>query len=302
MRMKIAGSLLLLSLLLSTSLSGNGQTAKSAKDLPIDEVIKRFTSAETENKAARLNYTFTQDFDVMTIGEAGSITGRMHRISDIVLDDRGNRIEKITFFPPSTTENGGLIITKEDMYDLIEVQPFGLTTETLPKYQVTFLRKEKIDELNTYVFDVKPKQLIKNERYLEGRIWVDDVDLQIVKVAGKAIPDTEKNVSLRFESYRENIDGKYWFPTYIYADDVLEFKKGPSIHARMSVKFKNYKKFSTGIRIADDDPGEASGEGSTKPDANKKPDAEPATGTKKTDAKTETKKPDTPPVTKKPNL
>jgi hypothetical protein len=302
MRMKIAGSLLLLFLLFTTSLLGKGQTSQKAKDLPIDEVIKRFTAAETENKAARLNYAYTQDFDVMSIGEAGSITGRYHRISDIILDDRGNRIEKITFFPPSTLT--AFHITREDLYDLAEIQPFGMTTESLPKYQVTFTGKEKIDELETYVFAVKPKKLEKGERYLEGQIWVDDQDLQIVKVAGKAIPDTENNVSPRFESYRENIDGKYWFPTYIYVDDEIGgSKKLPPFHIRITAKFKNYKKFTTGIRVADD-PGEAATDEEAKTDASKKPEAQPATGTKKPDAKPEvkpeTKKPDTPPVTKKP--
>jgi hypothetical protein len=298
MRIKIASSLLLLTLLLSTSLLGNGQTTQSAKDLPIDEVIKRFTAAETENKIARLNYAFTQDFDVMTIGEAGSFTGRFHRVSDIVLDDRGNRVEKITLFPPSTLQ---LTISKEDMEDLAGAQSFGLTTEDRPKYQITYIQKERVDELNTYVFDVKPKKFVKGERYFDGRIWVDDQDLQIVKAVGKAVPEVDEQKFPRFESYRENIDGKYWFPTYVYIDDILQFKRG-DVHLRGSVKFKNYKKFSTGIRIADDDPGEAESNEGAKPDPSKKPDAQPATGTKKPDAKTETKKPDTPPVTKKPNL
>lgn len=297
MRVKITTLLLLLPFVLSTSLLGYGQSPQPVKDLPIDEVIKRFAAAESENKIARLNYTFTQDFDVMTIGGAGSITGRYHRVSDIVLDDRGNRIEKITYFPPSSLTE--LVITKEDLQDLAGTQPFGLTSEDLHKYSVTFLRKEKLDELNTYVFDVKPKQIVKNERYLEGRIWVDDVDLQIVKVAGKSVPEVGDQRFPRFESYRENIDEKYWFPTYIYVDDVLDFRKGPSVHLRMTVKFKNYKKFSTGIRVADD-PGEAANEDDAKPAPGKKPDAAPAPGTKKPDAKPESKKPDTPPVTKKP--
>lgn len=216
----------------------------------IAEVIRRFTEAETQNKTARNNYTFTQDIDVMILGEAGSITGRMRRTSDIVFDDRGYRIEKITFFPPSTLEPGQF--SKEDMQDLAGVQPFALTTEDLPKYQVDYAGKEKIDELNTYVFSVKPRQILKTERYFEGKIWVDDHDLQIVKAAGKAVPDVANQQFPRFESYRENIDGRYWFPTYVYADDVLVFKKGPDLHVRMVVRYTNYKKFGGRIRVADE--------------------------------------------------
>jgi hypothetical protein len=217
-------------------------------------VIRQFTEAETKNKIARNNYTFTQDVDFLRIGEAGSIAGRYHRVSDIVFDDLGNRFEKITFFPPPTTEN----ITQEDIQDFSGVQPFALTTEDLPKYQLDYVGKEKIDELNTYVFEVKPRQIRKGERYVEGRIWVDDQDLQIVKVAGQAVPQFENNKFPHFETYRQNIDGHYWFPTYSYADDILEFKKGPPLHLRMTVRYTNYKKFGGRIRVADE--GEAANE------------------------------------------
>jgi hypothetical protein len=234
---------------------GAAQSPPAGK-VDIAEVIRRFAEAESQNRAARNDYTFTQDFDVATIGEGGSVTGRFKRVSEIVYDDRGVRFEKITHFPPSTLY--ALTISKEDMQDLAGVQPFALATEDLPKYSVNYTGKEKIDELDTFVFDVKPKQIIKGERYLEGRIWVDDRDLQIVKVAGKAVPEVDDQKFPRFESYRENIDGKYWFPTYIYSDDVLEFRKGPSVHLRMTVKFTNYKRFTGRIRVIDD--GEAATE------------------------------------------
>jgi hypothetical protein len=235
---------------------------KSSQSAPpsIAEVIRRFAEAETQNKIARNNYTFTQDFDLITLGESGSVTGRFHRVSDIVLDDRGNRIEKITFFPPSTLTE--LQITTEDMQDLAGVQPFALAAEDLSKYQIDYVGKEKLDELNTYIFDVKPKMMVKGERYLEGRVWVDDQDLQIVKVKGQAVPEVAQQKFPHFESYRENIDGRFWFPTYIYADDVLDFKKGSSVHLRMVVRFTNYKKFSARIRVADE--GEAATEDEVK--------------------------------------
>ncbi|MEK6284659.1 MAG: hypothetical protein AABO57_02855 [Acidobacteriota bacterium] len=276
--------LLTLSLITSCLSVSAYQTRPSQKaEAPtIAEVVRRFAEAETQNKIARNNYMFTQDFDLTTFGEAGSATGRFHRVSEIVFDDRSNRIEKITFFPPSTA---GVNLTPEDMQDLAGVQPFALTAEDLPKYQVDYVSKEKIDELNTYVFDVKPKAIVKGQRYLEGRIWVDDQDLQIVKVAGRAVPQFDENKFPRFETYRENIDGRFWFPTYVYSDDVLEFKKAASIHLRIVVRYTNYRKFSGRIRVGDE--GEAANEDDVKaaeknkpgtpsvkpPDPNSKPDA-----------------------------
>ena len=259
MRSKIACLFITLIVVYSSAFSYQTRSSQNAQPPPIEEVIKRFGEAEAQNKIARNNYTFTQDFDLLTFGEAGSVTGRFHRVSDIVFDDRSNRVEKITFFPPSTA---GVDMTQEDFQDMAGVQPFALTTEDLPRYQVDYSGKEKIDELNTYVFNVKPKAMHKGERYLEGRIWVDDQDLQIVKVVGQAVPQFDNNRFPHFETYRENIDSRYWFPTYTYADDVLEFKKGGSVHLRIVVRYTNYKKFSGRIRIGDE--GEAASEDEVK--------------------------------------
>jgi hypothetical protein len=283
--------------LLTLTLAFAGTTAIARQASPtgqpdVNEIIRRFAAAESQNKIARNNYTFTQDFDLLTLGEAGSITGRFHRVSDIVYDDRGNRIERITFFPaPTLTE---LSISAEDMQDLAGVQPFALTTEDLPKYQVDYHGKEKVDELNTYIFDVKPKEIRKGERYFQGRIWVDDQDLQIVKVAGQAVPEVNNQKFPHFESYRENIDGRYWLPTYIYADDVLDFKKGPSVHMRMTVRFTNYKKFSGSIRMADE--GEAIPDEDAKPADKNKTTPAPVKPPESQQPKPEAKRPQKPPV------
>jgi hypothetical protein len=244
--MKFRTAALALTLCLISAAAVTGQ--QNRNEPSIEEVIRRFAASESENKIARNNYTFTQDIELLTLGEAGSITGRYKRVSDIVYDDLGNRIERITHFPLSTAR---VNISKEDLQDFAGVQPFALSIEDLPKYNVVHTGKERIDELNTYVFDVKPKKLVKGERYLEGRIWVDDQDFQIVKVAGQAVPEVGDQKFPHFETYRENIDSRYWFPTYTYADDVLEFKNNP-IHIRMTVRYTKYKKFTTGIRVEDD--------------------------------------------------
>jgi len=256
----------IISVFICVSAIGPQAKSQTTSQPSIAEVIRRFTEAETQNKIARNNYTFTQDIDVVTFGEANSITGRFRRTSDIVYDDRGVRIERITFFPPSTA---AVNISQEDMQDLAGVQPFALAVEDLPKYQVDYAGKEKIDELDTFVFNVKPKQIVKGERYLQGKLWVDDHDLQIVKVAGQAVPEVGDQKFPHFESYRENIDSRYWFPTYVYADDVLEFKKGPSIHLRVVVRYTNYKKFSGRVRMADE--GEPASEEDLKSTDKKKP-------------------------------
>ena len=287
MQFRIAALTLAMMLTCCSVFGFQGKSPQTAAQQPAtDEIIRRFAESETQNKIARNNYMFTQDFELITFGEAGSITGKFHRISEIVFDDRSKRFEKITFFPPSTA---AVTVSQEDMQDLAGVQPFALTSEDLPKYQVDFFGKEKIDELNTYVFDVKPKTIRKGERYLQGRIWVDDQDFQIVKVKGQAVPEVGDQKFPHFESYRENIDGRYWFPTYVYADDVLEFKKGPWVHLRIVVRYTNYKKFSGKIRLADE--GEAASDEDMKSAGKSKPPVKPPD---QQESKPELKKPKRP--------
>ena len=142
----------------------------------------------------------------------------------------------------------------------VNLQPFALTAEELPNYNLSYVGKEKIDDLNTYVFDVTPKAMsdpralkrLKDQKiegkYLQGRIWVDDQDLQVVKVAGKTVPEFKQRFP-KFETYRENIDGRYWFPTYTYGEDTLEFDSGQSVKVRMVVKYKEYRQFQSDVKI-----------------------------------------------------
>jgi hypothetical protein len=148
-------------------------------------------------------------------------------------------------------------LSEQDLDDLKNVQPFVLTTEEMPKYDVSYVGREKIDEIGTYVFEVVPKKIEKNQRYFQGRIWVDDKDMEIVKTDGKAVPDIRKgnneNVFPRFETYRENIESHYWFPTFTYADDVLHFRTTGDVHIRMIVHYSDYKRFRTSARIRNAD-------------------------------------------------
>jgi hypothetical protein len=173
-------------------------------------------------------------------------------VSDILFDNKGRRIEKVVRSPPSTLQR--VILTPEDLHDIQNIFPFVLTTSNVGKYNLTYLGKDKIDEIDSYVFDVSPKKVEKEERYFEGKIWVDDQDLQIVKTDGKTIyVVTKKNKDARFprfETYRNNVDGKYWFPVYTKADDVLDFP-GNKVRIREVVKYENYKRFEADVKITD---------------------------------------------------
>jgi hypothetical protein len=219
--------------------------------IPADQIIAKFSARELEFKKERDNYTYTQTVVVQTIDDySGQADGEYRLVTDIVFNPQGKRSEHDTYAPPSSLTR--VMLDEQDKEDLEKVQPFVLTTDELPKYDVKYAGQQQLDELNTYVFDVAPKKIEKGQRYFQGRIWVDQNDMGIVKTDGKAVPDIRKRGSEhlypRFETFRENIEGHYWFPTYTHADDTLNFSTG-GIHLRMTVRYENYKRFGSTIKI-----------------------------------------------------
>ena len=218
--------------------------------IPVEQIVQKFGDRELEFRKERDNYTYTQTFVVQTIDMDGRPDGEYRMTSDILFTPDGKRYEKVISAPPPTLQR--ISLSQQDMDDLEHVQPFVLTSQELPKYDVKYIGREQVDELSTYVFDVGPKKIEKNQRYFQGRIWVDDKDLNIVKSDGKAVPDIIKkgneNVFPRFETFRENIEGHYWFPTYTRSDDELRFSTG-AVHIRMTVRYANYKRFGATIKI-----------------------------------------------------
>jgi len=232
--------------------SESGTISHEPPALPVEQIIQKFGEREMEFKKERDNYTYNQSFVVQVIDSDGQVAGEHRMTSDILFTPDGKRYEKVTSAPPPTLERAGMSLSQQDLDDVEHVQPFVLTSTDLPKYDVKYVGREQLDELSTYVFDVAPKKIEKNQRYCQGRIWVDDKDLNIVKSDGKAVPDIIKknneNIFPRFETFRENIEGHYWFPTYTRADDVLHFSTGP-IHMRMTIRYANYKRFGATIKI-----------------------------------------------------
>jgi hypothetical protein len=218
--------------------------------MPVDQIIQKFAEREEEFRKERDNYTYTQMFVIQTIDDDGQPDGEYRMTSDILFTPAGKRYEKVTDAPPPTLER--IILSQQDLDDLEHVQPFVLTTAELPKYNVSYVGREQLDELGTYVFEVGPKVIEKNQRYFQGRVWVDDKDLNIVKTDGKAVPDIKKhgqeNVFPRFETFRENIEGHFWFPTYTRSNDTLHFSTS-EVHIRMTVRYTNYKRFGVTIKI-----------------------------------------------------
>ncbi len=244
--------------LLGMALAGSFSTGLftvQAADLPdpsqaqIEEIIQKFAAKESEFRRARGNYTYRQTARVLDLDAGGGTVGKWEEVADIVFTPEGKRTEKVVRAPVQTLQN--FFMDPGDLQDLRDVQPFVLTSEELSKYQIRYLGHEQLDEIPCYVFAVKPKKLEPGQRYFQGEVWVDDKDLQIVKSYGRGVgllKHGADNQYPKFETYREQIDGKYWFPTYTIANDTLQFKESTA-RMKLTVKYEDYKQFRSDINI-----------------------------------------------------
>lgn len=233
-------------------------TKTNLSQAEIDRIINNVAKKELEFRGALANYVFNRDATIQTVGLGGQITGAFQRKSFMTLSNDGTRFEKILFAPTPTLTD--LQITPEDLEDLGGVNAFALEPSVVNLYNFNYLGKEKIDDLDLYVFDISPKVMPDpkktKQRLFLGRIWIDDRDLQIVKSKGKAVPETKQNKFPIVETWRENVDGKYWFPAYAAVsgqDGELVFDSGQVVRMKMVVNYTDYKQGNVDVKILDDD-------------------------------------------------
>lgn len=237
--------------------SGFGPLDTSAPKIPAAQIIQEFTAKESVFRAALDNYTYERSVKVDTVNDDGKVDGEYYQVTDIAYDSTGRRTEHVVYAPLGELGEG-ITMSPADFQDIEERLPFVLTKEDASQYDITYVGKQKVDEVETYVFDVKPKEIVKGHRYFEGRLWVDQEELQIVVTNGKNVPDDlrkgHEDLSLPFITYRQQVDGKYWFPVYTHGDGELHFDGGngymsQDVHMRETVKYTNYKQYRSTIRV-----------------------------------------------------
>ncbi len=236
--------------------SGFGPIDTSAPVTPPDQIVKQFAAKETEFRHALDNYTYQRDVRIQTIDDDGKVDGEYRQVVTITFDSQGRKSEHVTFAPQNTLER--IQMSPADVSDIEQRLPFVLTSEDVGQYNLTYVGRQKVDEVDCYVFDVAPKVMEKGKRYLKGRIWVDQKDLQIVITSGKNVPDDmrkgHEDLSPPFTTYREQVDGKYWFPVYTKADAELHFAGGNGsmsmdVRIRQIVRYTDYKQFRSTVKL-----------------------------------------------------
>jgi hypothetical protein len=239
--------------------SGFGRMDISDPAIPPDQIVQSMAAKESEFQEALNHYTYRRTARVDTVDDdTNKVSGEWYEVDDVIFDPTGRRTEKVVFAPPNTLDQGGIMMSPSDLQDIQHGYPFVLTKEDIPEYDLKYVGRQKVDEIDCYVFDVGPKTIQKNKRYFLGRIWVDATDLQIVVTNGRMVPDDtrkdKEDLHPPFMTWRAQVDGHYWFPVYTKGEGILHFAGGnftmqEDVHIRDIIKYSDYKRFGSTSKV-----------------------------------------------------
>src|SRR3984885_15157456 len=208
--------------------------------IPEQEIIQKFATNEDVMKQKYETYDFTQTIIIEEMADPG---GKFSATGEVFTRPDGQRFLRVDKQPESDLKVEHFSL--EDVRTIASLPLFSLTSQEIGNYSFKYAGQEKLDQLTTYIFQVKPKLLSRKQRYFEGVIWVDDQDFAIVKSYGKFVSELSGNgTSLpftMFETYRENFQGKYWLPTYIRSDDFIKVPDDQDVPVRLVIRSKDFK-------------------------------------------------------------
>jgi hypothetical protein len=229
--------------------AAQNQDPKPSKSPSPEEIIKAFTAKETQFFEAWNQYYYKQIATVKVLTDDGVPSNEaMTMVFEVVFLDDGKRDIKLV---QRTGHLRSVLWTAEDQDVITNYQPFALTSKDLPLYDLKYEGKEKVDDLDTHKFSVKPKTLGAGRLYFQGKIWVDDVDLQIVRTVGIVVPQKENIQFPEFETIRQLVDKKYWFPVWSHSDSVLNYKVPTprSVRVEETITYEGFKRFVSSVTV-----------------------------------------------------
>jgi hypothetical protein len=209
------------------------------------DLLTRVAERESENEAARSQYTYRQSVVIADLDRHGAQLGQYREVRDIVFSPTMVRSELLVEQPRNTLK--ALKLTEEDFRDIREIQPLLITRDNLFNYEVKAKGEEVMEGVDCWVLQVRPRQLLHGMRLFDGMIWVSKADSSIIRLEGQAVPQIRnsksENLFPHFTTLRQKVEERYWFPVTTFADDTLFFRSGPQ-RIRMTIRYANYKRFS----------------------------------------------------------
>ena len=213
---------------------------------PPPDLARKVAHRESETQAERNQYAYRQSVRLIELSERGAEVGEYRELRDVIFSPTGERSERVIGTPTATLKR--LLLTDEDFRDIREIQPFVLVEDLLFIYETKFKGEERMDDVDCWVMQVRPRQILQGQRLFEGLLWIKKDDYSIVRSEGHAVPQIRtmksENLFPRFTTIRKPVKGGFRFPVYTYADDTLFFRTGPQ-RIKLTIRYSNYQRFGS---------------------------------------------------------
>jgi hypothetical protein len=108
-------------------------------------------------------------------------------------------------------------------------------------YVFSYVRREFLGTVRTWVFDVHPKVSGMGRFY--GRIWVEDEDGNIVRFNGTYTGPSNEDSSkhfFHFDSWRMNVQPDVWLPVAVYVEESQRVEGEKSVGLKAQTHFWGY--------------------------------------------------------------
>lgn len=221
---------------------------------PPSNIAKRVAHRETETAEERSHYAYTQSVQLNEMRGGSALGGEYRESREVIFSPAGERSERFVREPLNHLKN--LVMTDEDFADIRNIQPFVMTEDQLWNYEVKYKGEEHMDDVDCWVLQVRPRQILSGQRLFDGLLWIKQDDFSVIRSEGQAVPQIrtgkQENLFPRFTTLRKVVNG-FWFPALTYADDTLHFRNGP-IREKLVIRYNNYQRFGSETKITFGEP------------------------------------------------
>ncbi|MGA2571884.1 MAG: hypothetical protein ABSF23_15320 [Terracidiphilus sp.] len=112
-------------------------------------------------------------------------------------------------------------------------------------YEFSFVRREFLGSVRTWVFDVHPRANVKGVSMgrFYGRIWVEDEGGNVVRFNGTYSGPTSEDASkyyFHFDSWRMNVQPGIWLPVAVYVEETQRTASNKSVGLKAQTHFWGY--------------------------------------------------------------
>jgi len=149
-------------------------------------------------------------------------------------------LESVTMLTKALHLDTQFTYSETGFMEMMFLDPTGFDQQ---HYVFSFVRREFLGSVRTWVFDVHPKADVKGIGRFYGRIWIEDEGGNVVRFngtyTGPTDPDSSKHF-FHFDSWRMNVQPGIWLPVAVYVEETQRTEADKAVGLKAQTHFWGY--------------------------------------------------------------